>query len=246
MKAYLANIIVLLSAASILCGCAKSIDDIYLDENKAPERWDGNGMPSWLADRYLYDFWVESDLMYSSHAVEELLRVHRFEHDGHFFVTLSYDVICYKFRDCKHLSGTLCYSDDGRRVDFSKVQNSFTKSSVLVSTNAWDGDNVPKLSDFKFKNIGGLGWLQEEINNICTSIREPDQILFRLDCGGYETSDYVYLNYFYYDFNDPGEEPLKSEYCMFTLNGERVEDYYWPLSFNTLYIDSGLSFLRKK
>lgn len=222
MKTYLFKILFLLGTLSFVCGCS-SDDNGFILDNNIGEKWDGLGLPSWLKERYIDFGFYEREWMIESYYAPELFRVYKFAYEGNLLLALTYNRFGHRENYYYYESGTLCYTDDGRRVKFEKVKDSFEKSAVLLWTNEMDGENTPQVSDFKLGNTNSLGWLQEVIDKVCKNIQEPDQVLFRVTCGyAYSNSNtYIVLDYEYFDKNNlvNGTQIIRNVY---TLDGEKI------------------------
>ena len=249
MRSLFSYILAFCGVLVLFSGCSKNLDDIYLDDNKVMQRWDGGEIPFWLANRYYYGFWLKSGLEDSSCEVNESIRVYKFEHKELTLLALSYDI--FNGNECQ--SGTLCYSDDGREVDFEKVKGSFRKGSTLLETNVWGEGNIPTLQDFKFSDVDGLEWLRKTIENLCRSKR----FLCSVNCGyaKYKAEDLICLEYEYFEPDleytyyetDDSKWVKKYDYCVYKIDGERVPYFRYVLdsrSDNWISIKSGLEFFR--
>lgn len=222
MKTYLFKILFLLGTLSFVCGCS-SDDNGFILDNNIGEKWDGVGLPSWLKERYIDFGLYEREWMIESYYAPELFRVYKFAYEGNLLLALTYNRFGHRENYYYYESGTLCYTDDGRRVKFEKVKDSFEKSAVLLWTNEMDGENTPQVSDFKLGNTNSLGWLQEVIDKVCKNIQEPDQVLFRVTCGyAYSNNNtYIVLDYEYFDKDNlvNGTQIIRNVY---TLDGEKI------------------------
>lgn len=222
MKTHLFKILFLLGTLSFVCGCS-SDDNGFILDNNIGEKWDGVGLPSWLKERYIDFGFYEREWMIESYYAPELFRVYKFAYEGNLLLALTYNRFGHRENYYYYESGTLCYTDDGRRVKFEKVKDSFEKSAVLLWTNEMDGENTPQVSDFKLGNTNSLGWLQEVIDKVCKNIQEPDQVLFRVTCGyAYSNSNtYIVLDYEYFDKDNlvNGTQIIRNVY---TLDGEKI------------------------
>lgn len=220
MKTYLFKILFLMGTLSFVCGCS-SDDNGFILDNNIGEKWDGVGLPSWLKERYIDFGFYEKEWMIESYYAPELFRVYKFAYEGNLLLALTYNRFGHRENYYYYESGTLCYTDDGRRVKFEKVKDSFEKSAVLLWTNEMDGENTPQVSDFKLGNTNSLGWLQEVIDKVCKDIQEPDQVLFRVTCGYAYSNTYIVLDYEYFDKDNlvNGTQIIRNVY---TLDGEKI------------------------
>lgn len=222
MKTYLFKILFLLGTLSFVCGCS-SDDNGFILDNNIGEKWDGVGLPSWLKERYIDFGLYEREWVIESYYAPELFRVYKFAYEGNLLLALTYNRFGHRENYYYYESGTLCYTDDGRRVKFEKVKDSFEKSAVLLWTNEMDGENTPQVSDFKLGNTNSLGWLQEVIDKVCKDIQEPDQVLFRVTCGYADSNNntYIVLDYEYFDKDNlvNGPQIIRNVY---TLDGEKI------------------------
>lgn len=228
MKTYLFRILFLLGTLSFVCGCssddnAGSDFNGFILDNNIGEKWDGVGLPSWLKERYIDFELYETEWAIESYYAPELFRVYKFAYEGNLLLALTYNRFGHRENYYYYKSGTLCYTDDGRRVKFEKVKDSFEKSAVLLWTNEMDGENTPQVSDFKLGNTNSLGWLQEVIDKVCKDIQEPDQLLCRVTCGyaHNDSNTYIVLDYEYFDKNNLADGPqiIRNVY---TLDGEKI------------------------
>lgn len=227
MKTYLFRILFLLGTLSFVCGCssddnAGSDFNGFILDNNIGEKWDGVGLPSWLKERYIDFGLYEREWMIESYSTHALFRVYKFAYKGNLLLALTYNRL--GLRDNYYYeSGTLCYTDDGRRVKFEKVKDSFEKSAILLWTNEMDGENTPQVSDFKLGNTNSLGWLQEVIDKVCKDIQEPDQVLYQVTCGYADSNNntYIVLDYEYFDKDNlvNGTQIIRNVY---TLDGEKI------------------------
>lgn len=228
MKIYLFNFLFLLGVLGGMCGCSSDenqagtdLDKLILDNN-IDEKWEGAGLPSWLEERY-FDFVLhETEWLVESYKGYGLCEAYKFSYKENLLLALTYHRFALR-QNYYYESGTLCYTDDGRRVRFEEVEDDFKKNSVLLWTNRFDNENVPQVADFGLKNVESLGWLQDAIDKICKDIQEPEQFLGRVACGYAYSNDHTYivLDYVYFDKMrlDEGEIKIRNVY---TLEGEKV------------------------
>lgn len=247
------GILIILVMLGLYSGCSKDLnstyDDICIDDRMVLKKWSGDDIPFWLADRYYQDVVLKLGLKYTESGPTEFLWVYKFKHNGLTLLALSFDVF---YGD--RYSGVLCYSDDGRGVDFEKVQNSFGKNATLVSTNVWFRDNAPALSDFGFEDDERLEWLQRTIMNLCEGVRKSGLFLYSINCGYAKSNDdvYVYLRYDYFkDSNSHGIR--KHGDCLYHTDGERINGTrernkikQLRLPDNEIHIKRGPEFLQGK
>lgn len=87
--------------------------------------------------------------MIESYYAPELFRVYKFAYEDNLLLALTYNRFGHRENYYYYESETLCYTDDGRRVKFEKVKDSFEKSAILLWTNEMDGEkiNIPELSE---------------------------------------------------------------------------------------------------
>lgn len=224
MKTYLINFLLLLGILSSISGCSSDdtdLSDLILDNNIG-EKWDGVGMPSWLKERYLTFVLQETEWMVESYEAPTLCNIYKFSYMGNTLVALSYKR--FSLRQSFHYeSGTICYTDDGRRVKFENLKDSFEKSAILMGTNGLGGKNTPKVADYELENIDSLGWLQEAIDKVCEDIQQPDQLLCRVACGyaHNDTDTYIVLDYEYFNKENLNNGPQKVR-NVYTKNGEKI------------------------
>jgi hypothetical protein len=228
MKIYLFSFLFLLGILGGMCGCSSDensaetdFGNLILDDNIG-EKWEGIGLPSWLEKRY-FDFVLhETEWLAESYKGYGLCEVYKFSYKGNLLLALTYSRFALK-QNYYYESGTLCYTDDGRRVRFEDVKDDFKENSVLLWSNRFDNGSVPQVADFGLKGVESLGWLQDTIDKICKDIQEPEQLLGRVACGYAYSNDHTYivLDYVYFDKNnlDEGEIKIRNVY---TLEGERV------------------------
>lgn len=228
MKIYLFNFLFLLGVLGGMCGCSSDENQIDTDlshsilDNNIGEKWEGVGLPSWLEERY-FDFVLhETEWLVESYKGYGLCEVYKFSYKGNLLLALTYSRFAFR-QNYYYESGTLCYTDDGRRVRFEDVEDDFKESSVLLETNRFDNETVPQVADFGLKNVESLGWLQGTIDKICKDIQELEQLLGKVACGYTYGNDctYIVLDYVYFDKSnlDEGEIKIRNVY---TLEGERV------------------------
>ena len=229
MKTYLTKVLILLGLAGLWSGCSledrDSLGDYELDElvldDFVGEEWDGVGLPSWLWKRYASDFGFDLRWELSSYWPTILLRVYSFSYKNNTLLVLSGDFFADKYTE----SCTMCYAGNGRRIDFEKIKGYFEKSSSLIYSNAFDGDKTPKVSDFNLEPNDNLTWLQSEIDDICLSIHEPEQVLAAITCGyvNIEQQLRFVLEFKYYDSKNMENGPIRNR-RIFQPNGQLVSE----------------------
>ena len=230
MKTIFFKFLFLLGVLIFICGCSSNenstsdnanLRDLILDNNIG-EKWDGVGMPSWLKERY-HDFMIhETKWMEESYVGPTLCMIYKFSYKGNLLLALAYNRFGLLGQKFYNESGTICYTDDGRRVKFENIRDSFEKSAILLGTNELGGENTPQVANYELGNIDSLGWLQKVIDKVCEDIREPNQLLYQVACGyAYKDAEtYVVLKYEYYDKENLDNGP--QEVCnVYTLNGEK-------------------------
>lgn len=225
MRIYLFKILFLLGALSFVCGCSSNDNTDsdfsgFILDNNISEKWDGFGLPSWLKERYSDFLTHETGWMTESYYVPALCRVYKFAYKGNLLLALAYNKFGVR-ENYYYESGTICYTDDGRRVKFEKIKDSFEKSAVLLWTNEMDGENTPQVTDFELGNTNSLGWLQEVIDKVCKDIQEPNQLLCQVTCGYAHSNTYIVLDYEYLDKDNlvDGPQIIRNVY---TLDGEKI------------------------
>ena len=247
MKTYLTKLIILLGIVGLWGGCSLEdrdglgdyeLDELVLDDFVGDE-WDGVGLPSWLRKRYFEDCQLDLGWFFTSYWPAILVRIYSFEYKNNVLLALSCEFYAYN----KHESCLVCYTSDGRKIDFDKIKGCFNKDSRLIWSNALDGDKIPQVSDFKHNSEADLSWLQVVINQICEEIHEPDKVLSDITCGIAEDNgqQYVFLRYEYYDSSDISNGPIK-ESRTFNLNGMALSkefDITKVISSQEWYISNG-------
>ncbi len=229
MKTYLTKLLILLGLVGLWGGCSLEdqdglgdyeLDELVLDDF-ADDEWDGVGLPSWLGKRYLSDFFSDLGWGLSSWLSTTLINVYSFDYKDNTLLVLSCDFFANKHTE----SCTMCYTGDGRRIDFEKIKGYFEKNSTLIYSNALDGDNTPKVSDFNLEPNDNLEWLQSEINGICLSIHEPEQVLAYITCGyvNIEQQLRLVLEFEYYDSKNMENGPITVR-RIFQPNGQIVSE----------------------
>lgn len=214
MKTYLFKMLTAISFTGLLFGCSLvGLDDSkeYDLEELVPddyvgETWDGTGIPSWLEDRYTNDFYLDLHWGFSSYWGAILIRAFTFEYNKNVLVALT----CDNFGNKTYESVTMCYTTDGRKVDFERVKRSFKKSASMIYSNALDGERTPKVSDFDLESSADLGWLQAEIDKVCQSVNEPQQVLAGVTCGNVseDGQSYIVLEFTYFDSKKVKDGPV--------------------------------------
>lgn len=228
MKTYLFRLLFLLGCLGGAYGCSSDettvdtdFNNLILDDNIG-EKWDGTGLPSWLKERYLDFMLHESGGVIESYYVPALCEIYKFSYQGNLLLALTYSRFGFK-QNYYYNSGTLCYTNDGRRVRFEDIKNDFEKTAVLLWTNRLDDENIPQVADYDLENVESLGWLQEAINKACKDIQEPQQFLCRIAWGyAYHNANaYIVLDYTYFDKEnlDKGKIKIRNVY---TLDGEKI------------------------
>ncbi len=228
MRTYLFRLLFLLGFLGGACGCSSDetevdtdFNNLILDDNIG-EKWDGTDLPSWLKERYL-DFTLhESGWVIESYNVPVLCEIYRFSYKGNLLLAFTYSRFGLK-QNYYYESGTLCYTNDGRRVRFEDIKSSFEKTAVLLRSNRLDDENVPQIADYGLEDIESLGWLQEAINKVCKDIQEPQQLLCRVACGyAYHNANvYIVLDYVYLDKENLAKGEIKMR-NVYTLDGEKI------------------------
>ncbi len=224
MKTYLTKLLILLGLVGLWSGCSLEdrdglgdyeLDELVLDDFVGDE-WDGVGLPSWLGKRYFEDFQLDLGWFHTSYWPAILIRIYSFEYRNNVLLALSCEFYAYN----KHESCLMCYTSDGRKIDFDKIKGYFNRDARLIWSNALDGDNVPQASDFIHNTYADLSWLQVVFNQICEEIIEPNKVLSEIRCGIVEDDgqQYVFLRYEYYDPTDMNNGPI-SETRVFHLDG---------------------------
>lgn len=214
--------------AALLLGTAGCSEDLYGDENIGNE-WTGEGLPDWLRDR-MSMITMENGWVFESYMYGMLWEAYKFEHEGKPMLVLKYEKVG---AEDNWEEGTVCYAADGRKVNFSKVKESFIKKHELVWTDEiCTGESIPKISYCELENPETLGWLQEVIDASCREVSESGNFMLKFAFG----YCHYYLNKDYksggntrclgveYDYADRAEKRRVTMKKLYTLDGERLHE----------------------
>lgn len=200
-----------------------NFEDLIIDENIG-EKWDGAGLPSWFYDRFFDYTNKETEWHIESYLGATLYNVYKVNYKGNLLLVLSYD----RF-GCSETyyneSGTICFTDDGRRIRYDDIKNSLKEESELIWTNELGSEEYTMdVADSKLNGTDGLDWLQPVVDKVYQEIEEPDQVLCRLAFGyAYdETETYIIVDYKYFDKN----QLQKGEICVrnvYKMDGTMIE-----------------------
>lgn len=236
MKTRLLTLLLLIGCLDIgVCSCSSDdnfvenapLEDLTLDDYVG-EKWNGEGIPSWLNERFI-EFILDEDphWAFSSYNAPRLYYVYRFAYQNNLMLAVSY----WRYGD-EINTGTLCYTDEGKKVDFNKVKNAFENTNELVWTNQWDKEQTPKLSDFGLEGAG-VDWLQDVIDQACAKVQEPEQFLYQIGCSIDEESQCVIFAY-EYTLNIPGNFP-QGIYYLYSMDGEALSSQSYVIKFENDY-----------
>ena len=228
MKTRMFNLLFLLGIIGFASSCSSSeegilenapLEELVMDDGFVGEKWDGEGIPSWLRER-LFEFILnEKEWFLSSYARPTLYKLYRFTYQDNLMAAMEY----YSYAGEATEAGVLCYTDNGKRVSFGNVKHAFEQTSALVWTNQWDEEQIPQLADFELDGRD-VDWLQDIINQACMDIQEPAQFLYTIYCGVDEENQCVLFAYEYASLATTEDDNLpKGEYYCFTMNGELVD-----------------------
>lgn len=228
MKTRMFNLLFLLGILGFANSCSSSedgimenapLEELIMDDGFVGEKWDGEGILSWLHDR-LFDFILyEKDWFTSSYDMPMLYKLYRFTYQDNLMVALEY--YCYRGKEAE--TGVVCYTNDGKRVSFNNVKHAFDQTSALVWTNQWDDEQIPQLADFKLDGRN-VDWLQSVIDQACMDIQEPAQFLYTIYSGIDEENQCVLFAYEYANLATTDDDNLpKGVYYCFNMDGELVD-----------------------
>lgn len=210
MKNFLSVRNLLLVLLLTIGGCANddeisTLEDVIIDDHVS-EKWDGEGIPSWLEDRFFDYVLKETNWFIQSYAAPTEYRIYTFDYKESAMIAIDYERFGYATSYYQE-SGTVCYTDDGRRVNFQLVKGAFDHSSRLLWSNIWIDENIPQITDFNLPDNEQLGWVQDKINHICKKMVESEHLVYRMGCGIDDETTNVILLYEYVDKKNPDQKP---------------------------------------
>lgn len=226
------NLLFLLGILGFANSCSSSedgimenapLEELIMDDGFVGEKWDGEGIPSWLHDRH-FDYVTQEKIWWFQQSCEIALfeDIYKFTYDEHLMVVIFYNRYAGGLGSAELESGTMCFTDEGKRVDFNHVKGQFEQTAELIYTNQMDGENIPQVSVFA-PDFQSMDWIQSEINKICAEIQEPEQSLTRIGLAYDDTHNFVVLFYAYWDKSNVELGSITVE-NVYTLDGEKKND----------------------
>lgn len=234
------NLLFLLGIIGFASSCSSSedgflenapLEELIMDDGFVGEKWDGEGIPSWLADRFFeFKLYEETHWGYENYLGTDYNAIYRFTYNGNLMVALSYHHYGGGSQGFYLDSGTLCYTDEGKRVDFNRVKGQFEQTAELIYPK--DGENVPQVSNIA-PELQSLDWVQPEINRICAEMQGPEQVISVMGAGYDNTHNYVVLIYEYWEKSNFTNGPIRVE-NVYTLDGEKKNELINDIKYENI------------
>lgn len=232
MKTFSFKFFMIMGLLSLAYGCSSDenvnmndtkFEELIMDDNIG-ETWNGSGLPSWFYNRVFNYVNEETEWFVESYRGTTLYNAYKLNYKNNLLLLLNYDRFGYRSTYYAE-SGTVCFTNDGRKVNYAEIKDKLKGEAELVWTNELgSGEYAVKVADANLDNVSSLNWLQQVVDRICQDIKEPEQVLCKLAFGyAYdEAKTYVVVDYKYFDKNclENGQVGVRNVY---TLDGKMIE-----------------------
>ena len=240
MKTRMFNLLFLLGIIGFTSSCSSSeegiqenapLEELVMDDGFVGEKWDGEGIPSWLRERFFdFQLYEETHWGYENYLGTNYHSIYKFTYNDNLLVALSY----YRFGGGEQGfyldSGTLCYTDEGKRVEFNHVKDQFEQTAELIYPK--NGEYIPQVSKIA-PDLLSLDWIQPEINRIYAAIQVPEKMLAAMGLTNDDTHNYIVLIYDYWDRSNLTNGLLRVE-NIYTLDGEKKNELINDIKYKNI------------